>query len=188
MLQKVRRNSAFQILQIKQGGALFPDKLTGTLSEKVGRNMLSLERLLFRQSPTAAGELEACACLSNIMSAILTEGLIHRGAPETRDNSFIELVGRYIDIHFRERLSTSDISAALGYNRNYFCALFRNNFGTTFIKYLSEYRVRRAADDYRGSSMSLPDIAANVGFGDYSCFSKSFTKYIGVTPTAYFKK
>ena len=85
-------------------------------------------------------------------------------------------------------LSTSDISAAVGYSRNYFCALFRNNFGTTFIKYLSEYRVRRAADDYRGSSMSLPDIAANVGFGDYSCFSKSFTKYIGVTPTAYFKK
>ena len=167
---------------------LFPDKLTGALSEKVGRNMLAVERLLFRQPVTAAGELEACACLSNIMSAILTEGLIHHGAPETRDNSFIELVGRYIDIHFRERLSTSDISAALGYNRNYFCALFRDNFGTTFIKYLSEYRVRRAADDYRGSSVRLPDIAADVGFGDYSCFSKSFTKYIGVTPTAYFKK
>ena len=182
------KKTADEITALRQGAALFPDKLTGTLSEKVGRNMLSLERLLFRQSPTAAGELEACACLSNIMSAILTEGLIHRGAPESRDNSFIELVGRYIDIHFRERLSTSDISAALGYNRNYFCALFRNNFGTTFIKYLSEYRVRRAADDYRGSSMSLPDIAANVGFGDYSCFSKSFTKYIGVTPTAYFKK
>ena len=72
-------------------------------------------------------KLEACACLSNIMSAILTEGLVHRGAPESRDNSFVELVGRYIDIHFRERLSTSDISAALGYSRNYFCALFRDN-------------------------------------------------------------
>lgn len=182
------KKTADEITALRQGGALFPDKLTGTLSEKVGRNMLAVERLLFRQSPTAAGELEACACLSNIMSAILTEGLIHRGAPESRDNSFIELVGRYIDIHFRERLSTSDISAALGYNRNYFCELFRNNFGTTFIKYLSEYRVRRAADDYRGSSMSLPDIAANVGFGDYSRFSKAFAAFVGVTPTVYFRK
>ena len=182
------KKTADEITALRQGGALFPDKLTGTLSEKVGRNMLSIERLLFRQSVTAAGELEACACLSNIMSAILTEGLIHRGAPESRDNSFIELVGRYIDIHFRERLSTSDISAALGYNRNYFCELFRNNFGTTFIKYLSEYRVRRAADDYRGSSMSLPDIAAKVGFGDYSRFSKAFAAFVGVTPTVYFRK
>lgn len=182
------KKTADEITALRQGGALFPDKLTGTLSEKVGRNMLSLERLLFRQPVTAAGELEACACLSNIMSAILTEGLIHRGAPETRDNSFIELVGRYIDIHFREHLSTSDISAALGYSRNYFCALFRNNFGTTFIKYLSEYRVRRAADDYRGSSMSLPDIAAKVGFGDYSRFSKAFAAFVGVTPTVYFRK
>ena len=182
------KKTADEITALRQGGALFPDKLTGTLSEKVGRNMLAVERLLFRQSPTAAGELEACACLSNIMSAILTEGLVHCGAPETRDNSFIELVGRYIDIHFRERLSTSDISAALGYNRNYFCELFRNNFGTTFIKYLSEYRVRRAADDYRGSSMSLPDIAAKVGFGDYSRFSKAFAAFIGVTPTMYFRK
>lgn len=182
------KKTADEITALRQGAVLFPDKLTGTLSEKVGRNMLAVERLLFRQPVTAAGELEACACLSNIMSAILTEGLIPHGAPETRDNSFIELVGRYIDIHFRERLSTSDISAALGYNRNYFCALFRDNFGTTFIKYLSEYRVRRAADDYRGSSVRLPDIAADVGFGDYSCFSKAFTKYIGVTPTAYFKK
>ena len=150
--------------------------------------MLAVERLLFRQPVTAAGELEACACLSNIMSTILTEGLIPCDAPDIRDDKFIELAGRYIDLHFQEPLSTSDISAALGYNRNYFCTLFRNSFGTTFIKYLNEYRVRRATDDYRGSSLSLPEIAANVGFGDYSCFSKSFTKYIGVTPTAYFKK
>lgn len=182
------KKTADEITALRQGSALFPGKLTGTLSEKVGRNMLSIERLLFRQSVTAAGELEACACLSGIMSAILTEGLIPCGAPETRDDHFIELAGRYIDTHFRERLSTSDISAALGYNRNYFCELFRNNFGTTFIKYLSEYRVRRAADDYRGSSMSLPDIAAKVGFGDYSRFSKAFAAFVGVTPTMYFRK
>ena len=181
-------NAANEIAALRQGSKMFPDKLTGAPSEKVGRNMLSVERLLFRQSPTAAGELEAGACLSNIMSTILTEGLVLSDATDTRDDSFIELVGRYIDFHFTKQLSTADISAALGYNRNYFCTLFRNNFGTTFIKYLNEYRVTRAADDYRGSSLSLSDIAARVGFGDYSCFSKSFTKYIGVTPTAYFKK
>lgn len=179
---------ASEISALRQGSKLFQNKLTGAPSEKVGRNMLSVERLLFRQSPSAASELEACACLSNIMSTILTAGLVPCGAPDSRDDKFIELVGRYIDSHFREQLSTSDISAALGYNRNYFCSLFRNNFGTTFIKYLTEYRVRRASDDYRGSSLSLPDIAANVGFGDYSCFSKAFTKYIGATPTAYFRK
>ena len=74
------KKTADEITALRQGAVLFPDKLTGTLSEKVGRNMLAVERLLFRQPVTAAGELEACACLSNIMSAILTEGLIHRGA------------------------------------------------------------------------------------------------------------
>ena len=93
------------------------------------------------------------------MSTILTEGLVLSDATDTRDDSFIELIGRYIDFHFTKPLSTADISAALGYNRNYFCTLFKKNFGTTFIKYLNEYRVTRAADDYSGSSLSLPDIA-----------------------------
>lgn len=181
-------NVTGEISALRQGSKLFPYKLTGAHSEKVGRNMLSVERLLFRQKTDAAGELEACSCLSNILSTILTAGLIPCGAPDTRDDGFIELVGRYIDAHFGEPLSTSDISAALGYNRNYFCTLFRKNFGTTFIKYLNEYRVRRASDNFRGVALSLPEIAAKAGFGDYSCFSKAFTKYIGVTPTAYFRK
>ena len=78
------KDVAEEITALRNGSKLFQDKLTGAPSEKIGRNMLAIERLLFRQTPTAAGELEACACLSNIMSAILNEGLIICTASETR--------------------------------------------------------------------------------------------------------
>ncbi|MBQ2708959.1 MAG: helix-turn-helix transcriptional regulator [Clostridia bacterium] len=104
-----------------------------------------------------------------------------------RDLTFIRSVAGYVSEHFAAPISGADICSALGFSRRNFSRLFRRSFGTTFTDYLREYRIQRAASDFRGSALPIPEIAAAVGFTDYCYFSRSFKRVIGITPAQYFR-
>ena len=105
----------------------------------------------------------------------------------SRDLTFIRSVAGYVSEHFAAPISGADICSALGFSRRNFSRLFRRSFGTTFTDYLREYRIQRAASDFRGSTLPIPEIAAAVGFTDYCYFSRSFKRIIGITPAQYFR-
>jgi AraC-like DNA-binding protein len=108
--------------------------------------------------------------------------------PNHHDAAFIRSVNQYVTEHYAEALTAKKICAELGYGERNFYWLFRQNFATTFIDYLREFRIQRAAIDYRNSDLSVPEIAAAVGFTDYCYFSRSFKSIIGMTPARYFKQ
>ncbi|MBQ8509703.1 MAG: helix-turn-helix transcriptional regulator [Clostridia bacterium] len=104
-----------------------------------------------------------------------------------RDLSFTRRVADYVCEHYREPISTSTACEALSYNINHFCRLFHANFGSSFSLYLCEYRVQQAVLHYRSSNLSISEIAQAVGFNDYGYFARSFRKYVGFSPAAYFR-
>jgi len=92
----------------------------------------------------------------------------------------------YVQQNFRTNLTTEKIAADLGYNKSYFCKLFKQNLGMSFLQYVNEYRIRYAIIRYRG--YPLMQIAGEIGFKDYSYFARVFKKYTGMTPREYFKE
>lgn len=104
----------------------------------------------------------------------------------SRDLHFIRSVIRWLEAHFREKITTHDISDALCYNLNHFCRLFRYNFGTSFSRYLCKYRIQYAVEFYRSSSLPVGEIAAAVGFTDYRYFAQAFHREMGISPSAFF--
>lgn len=105
-----------------------------------------------------------------------------------RNLDFMRSVTEYTTEHFREPITTADIAAALYMNTSHFCHSFARHFGSSFTNYLCLYRVTRASLEYLDSRLTVSEIASAVGFSDYGYFSKSFKKYIGVTPAYYFGK
>ncbi len=103
-----------------------------------------------------------------------------------RDLHFIRVVIDYLYNHYKEPLSTSGVSENLSYNLNHFCRVFRANFGTSFTKYLAEFRLTQAINNYRYSTLMINEIAAAVGFQDYGYFAQIFKKYTGISPTTFF--
>ena len=83
--------------------------------------------------------------------------------------------------------AADDVGNALGYGRRNFYRLVRQNFCCTFSAYLREYRINRAAQEFRDSEEPISHIARAVGFNDYSYFSRCFRQYTGVAPAAYFR-
>lgn len=103
------------------------------------------------------------------------------------DVLFIRSVNQYICENYASQITIEAICSALGFGERNFYRLFRQNFGTTFISYLREYRIQRALRDYSASNLPITEIAAAVGFTDYCYFSRSFRRMTGVSPSAYFK-
>ncbi|MBQ2708161.1 MAG: helix-turn-helix transcriptional regulator [Clostridia bacterium] len=104
------------------------------------------------------------------------------------DLTFINSVTDYVEANYAQPITSMDVCTALCISRRNFTRLFRRSFGTTFTDYLREYRISRAATDFRGSKLPVYEVAAAVGFPDYCSFSRTFKRIIGVSPSQYFKR
>jgi AraC-like DNA-binding protein len=65
---------------------------------------------------------------------------------------------------------------------DYLTFCFRQEVGTTPIKYLQRYRVNRARQLLAESDKSIAEIARIVGFSDSGYFSRIFHRETGVSP------
>lgn len=54
----------------------------------------------------------------------------------------MHIVITYVEKHFREPVSLSDISDELGLGKECFCRFFKKNMGLSFLSYLNEVRLR----------------------------------------------
>ncbi len=121
---------------------------------------------------------------------ILFEGHYHnKGYSEstTQDTQFIIKISNYLRTHYMENITTAEIAKIFFMSDSQFCHKFKKNFGLSFLKYLRQFRINKATELYKDSSLSISEIAAAVGFEGYCYFSKCFREYIGVPPSEFFK-
>ena len=65
---------------------------------------------------------------------------------ESRESSFAADVLRYIDEHFTEPITSSDVAAVFGYSPNYFSALFNRCIRENFREYLGGVRLKKTEE------------------------------------------
>lgn len=91
----------------------------------------------------------------------------------------------YIHEHFPEPISRRDIARHVNIAEDYLTYCFRQELGTTPIKYLQRYRVNRARSLLRQDENTITEIARLVGFSDGSYFSRIFHRETGMSPEAF---
>ncbi len=97
------------------------------------------------------------------------------------------IAARYINDHFRQQISASDIAVAAGFSPNYLSRKFREAAGIGVHDYLVFIRLRSAAFDLISTNDSVTDIALRSGFSDSNYFKDVFKKKYGMTPREYRK-
>lgn len=103
------------------------------------------------------------------------------------DNQMIKDILWYIHNNYNETLSEQELAEKYHFSKEYFCRMFKRYTGTTFCKYLQQYRLIKAADMLGKEKYSLLQIAVEVGYSNEQYFNKMFTKYYGLTPGRYRK-
>ena len=105
------------------------------------------------------------------------------------ENGVKSLIGRakeYVhDNYQQEDLGLDDICKELGVSNSYFSSMFKKETGNSFVGYLTEYRMDKAARMLVETAEKSYMIAKSVGYSDPNYFSYVFKRQFGVSPSKY---
>ena len=95
-----------------------------------------------------------------------------------------EILGWLRD-HYAENPSLSEVSERFYYNDSYFSRMFKRFTGEGFNAYVNSLKIGEATELLENTSLSIEEIAENVGFADVKTFYAQFRKITGTTPGAF---
>jgi YesN/AraC family two-component response regulator len=108
--------------------------------------------------------------------------------PIKRNIKFLRDLSIYLAENYAKQITTETVAKSLFLSVSWFSQLFSKHFGCSFTNYVCSYRIQRATQIPINSVSQISDIAEMVGFNDYCYFSRSFKKYVGISPSVYFKR
>ena len=112
--------------------------------------------------------------ISRYLSANQT-GSGHRAVLEVLD---------YIERHYQEDIGLNELASHAGMSTAYLSVLFKAEVGASFIKYLTELRVKKAKSLLK-EGHKVKDVSDMVGYSNYRYFCDIFKKQTGQTPHEY---
>jgi transcriptional regulator GlxA family with amidase domain len=89
------------------------------------------------------------------------------------------------DRRYAEPLDLEALARAAKASPRHFSRSFRSAFGETPYQYLLTRRLERARHLLRTTDRSVAEICLDVGFASVGSFTTTFSRRVGVTPTAY---
>lgn len=123
---------------------------------------------------------DACNYFMGLLEKIF--GLMNKTMYGSSHSDTIQNAIEYMKEHYSEKISLSDISGKVNMSEKYFCKLFKEETGQTFVEYLTNIRIQEAGEMLAKTNMKTYEIAEKAGFGDYHHFCKTFKKVTGKTP------
>lgn len=103
-------------------------------------------------------------------------------------NIYVRKAIYYIHKYYNEDISIDDLCENLNINKSYFCNLFKKSTNQTFSNFLNQFRVEKSKKLLADPSLSLLDVALEVGFTNQNYYTIVFKKMTNQTPSMYRKE
>ena len=104
---------------------------------------------------------------------------------ESESGQKIRRALKYIDAHYMEELSLTELAQREYLSVSAFSRLFKKETGSGFVEYVRQVRLGYAESRLLHTNRSVTEIASDCGFSSLSVFNKSFKQKFGVSPTKY---
>lgn len=90
----------------------------------------------------------------------------------------------YMDTHYHEKIDLPDISDQACFSKYHFLRLFRQVYGKSPHRYLTEVRIQQAKKLLEAGT-SISQTCFEVGFESIPSFIGLFKRYVGISPGTY---
>lgn len=91
-------------------------------------------------------------------------------------------ISNYLNLHFTEELSLSQLACALGYSKYHISHIFREKFGCSYNDYLKRLRAEHAMGLLTHSELSVTETCFASGFSSLRSFYRAFHEIYGTSP------
>lgn len=119
---------------------------------------------------------------------LFIDSLIRSSASVTTNNGsslrdfYIKEALSYIEQNFQNPVTIEQLAASCGLNRSYFGKIFHESIGKSPQEFLISYRMTKAAELLKLTSLSIADVGNAVGYENQLHFSRAFKNTYGVPP------
>ncbi|MDD6214936.1 MAG: AraC family transcriptional regulator [Firmicutes bacterium] len=167
-------------LFLKNGGAYV--KLNQIKSANVNDIFLGISNMLDKRNYNAELYITSqLLYLIYLCSENITDNIVDK-------DGIIEQIFVYIDKNLSSPLSIDTISKAIHINKYYLCHKFKKDTNMTINQYIVNARISMAKQLLAETEKSISDIAIDVGFVNFSHFSTTFLKIVGLSPHSFRKQ
>lgn len=104
-----------------------------------------------------------------------------------KTDSIVIRVKEYLDSNYCTAISRSDLVDVVYLNPNYLSRLFKKEMNTSINSYLIDKRIEKAKTLLEHSDMPVHAVSMEVGYNNFSYFTKLFREKTGQTPNEYRK-
>lgn len=136
--------------------------------------------------------LEANLSIEEIISEEVVEAWLEKANLKSKigislsRNVVAEKTKLWIDEHYQEETKITDIALKLNVSNAYVTKEFKRSFGLSPLEYRNKKRIYKAMQLYMfQNNVANKVIAHEVGFNEYSRFTKNFHQMMNATPSCF---
>ncbi|UVI30874.1 helix-turn-helix transcriptional regulator [Paenibacillus spongiae] len=146
---------------------------------------LVLEKLLLLEEQwTERGPYFSVMCAALLMEVlVIVSREVDEGEKAPSAVQHTERMKRYIDEHYRDKITKVELGAVTGVSPNYAAAIFRKVTGLTISEFVHMKRLKTAQYLLRHSQLTVHDISEQLGYSDPSYFIRTFKRVVGKLPS-----
>ncbi|MFC4597535.1 helix-turn-helix domain-containing protein [Cohnella hongkongensis] len=164
-------------------GVRVPVKLAPRYPERFRELLVgTIERWL---EPDGLSRLDAQHMAMELVRQLIRDHYRARPDTERRGPFSPDWVTPFLSYRLTDPLSVEELARRAHLSPSRFRYLFREHFGMPPRRYLTQLRLRYAAELLETTAYPLEKVAAYCGFADKHHFSKAFKQAMRVTPGAY---
>lgn len=145
----------------------------------------------FEEKQRGSSLMLKAGCINLIVLTLraYAESSIHKekfSGQKTKSWIHIENAVRYInECNMESELSNEAIANAIGVSPNYLTKVFQEYLGMPLHKYILSMKIEKAQKQLLTGEKNITEAAEIAGFSSIHVFSKTFKKFIGVTPSEF---
>ncbi|MBQ7615596.1 MAG: helix-turn-helix domain-containing protein [Butyrivibrio sp.] len=198
LLNEKRKKELLNLLKFSMESLASQKKLSASTLTVIKQDLLQivfvylhskgvLATQLFANDAFTSLESQSTDSMMNMMrfQVHLISGTIDYVSEVEQSDSIVQRAKNYVHEHYAEDISRTEIAESVFLTPEYMAKMFKKETGVSLKQYISDYRVKVAKELLANPNVRISDVAAEVGFDNFSYFSTVFKKTTGYTPNEY---